>query len=117
VDQRFWGAHMLIDHNQPMLAQLQTISIEQVEKLGASLTHTPSNYEPIYRMSGAAGPSWPASMIRQGPGRSSSLKPKCLSLPLGVHVLARRPASDSGTMIGTEPTLNRVAELVDKAHI
>lgn len=106
------GAHHVIDHTQPMLAQLQAIGIEQVELL-ASLTHTAEHYEQYIE---CLAPQGKLGLIDDFDSLDVlKLKPKCLSLHW--EFMFARSLYQTPDMIEQSRLLNRVAELVDKGTL
>ena len=106
------GAQHVIDHNQPMLAQLQAIGIEQVE-LVASLTHTAEHYEQYIE---CLAPQGKLGLIDDFDSLDVlKLKPKCLSLHW--EFMFARSLHQTPDMIEQSRLLNRVAELVDKGTL
>lgn len=106
------GAQHVIDHNQPMLAQLQAIGIEQVE-LVASLTHTAEHYEQYIE---CLAPQGKLGLIDDFDSLDVlKLKPKCLSLHW--EFMFARSLHQTPDMVEQSRLLNRVAELVDKGTL
>lgn len=106
------GAHHVIDHSKPMLAQLQEKGIEQVE-LVASLTHTAEHFEQYVE---CLAPQGKLGLIDDFESLDIlKLKPKSLSLHW--EFMFTRSLHQTPDMIEQSRLLNRVSELVDKGTL
>ncbi len=106
------GAQHVIDHHQPMRAQLQAKGIEQVE-LVASLTHTAEHFEQYVE---CLAPQGKLGLIDDFESLDIlKLKPKSLSLHW--EFMFTRSLHQTPDMIEQSRLLNRVAELVDKGTL
>ncbi|MFO7705434.1 MAG: zinc-binding alcohol dehydrogenase family protein [Halopseudomonas sp.] len=103
------GAQLVIDHSQPMLAQLQAKGIEQVE-LVASLTHSAEHFDQYVE---CLAPQGRLGLIDDFESLDIlKLKPKSLSLHW--EFMFTRSLHQTPDMIEQGRLLNRVAELVDQ---
>lgn len=103
------GAQLVIDHSQPLLAQLQAKGIEQVE-LVASLTHTAEHFDQYVE---CLAPQGKLALIDDFESLDIlKLKPKSLSLHW--EFMFTRSLHQTPDMIEQSRLLNRVAELVDQ---
>lgn len=106
------GAQHVIDHNQPMLAQLQAKGIEQVE-LVASLTHTAAHFDQYVE---CLAPQGKLGLIDDFDSLDIlKLKPKSLSLHW--EFMFTRSLHQTADMSEQSRLLNRVAELVDQGTL
>lgn len=102
------GAHHVIDHSQPLAAQLQALGIAQV-KMVASLTHTDQHLEQLVE---ALAPQGKLALI-DDPAQLDVLKLKRKSLSLHWEFMYTRSLFQTDDMIEQQRLLNRVAELID----
>lgn len=106
------GAQHVINHHQPMLAQLQAKGIEQVE-LVASLTHTVEHYEDIVE---CLAPQGKLGLIDDFESLDVlKLKPKSLSLHW--EFMFARSLHQTPDMVEQSRLLNRVADLIDQGTL
>lgn len=102
------GAHHVIDHSQPLAAQLQALGIAQVEMV-ASLTHTDLHLEQLVEV---LAPQGKLALI-DDPTHLDVLKLKRKSLSLHWEFMYTRSMFQTDDMIEQQRLLNRVAELID----
>lgn len=107
---RSMGAHAVIDHHQPMLAQLQALGIEQVE-LVASLTHTDKHWRQIIEM---AAPQGRVGLIDDPAEPLDVMMLKRKSLSLHWELMFTRSLFQTKDMYRQGQLLSRVAQLVDE---
>jgi len=107
------GAHHVIDHRQPLVAELKRIGIDAVTHV-ASLTHTESHYAQIVE---ALAPQGQLGLIDDltAPLDVRLLKPKSLSLHW--EMMFTRSMFGTPDMAEQGALLNRVAELVDAGRL
>jgi zinc-binding alcohol dehydrogenase family protein len=107
------GAHHVIDHRQPLAAELKRIGIDAVTHV-ASLTHTESHYAQIVE---ALAPQGRLGLIDDltAPLDVRLLKPKSLSLHW--EMMFTRSMFGTPDMAEQGALLNRVAELVDAGRL
>lgn len=106
------GAQHVIDHSQPMLAQLQAKGIEQVQ-LVASLTHTAEHFHQYVE---CLAPQGKLGLIDDFESLDIlKLKPKSLSLHW--EFMFTRSLHQTPDMIEQSRLLNRVAALVDQGTL
>ena len=103
------GAHHVIDHRRPMLAQLQALGIDAVSHV-ASLTHT-EEYLPqlveVLRPQGRLG-------LIDDPASLDVMPLKLKSLSLHWELMFTRSLFETADMIQQHHLLNRVAQLIDQ---
>jgi zinc-binding alcohol dehydrogenase family protein len=103
------GAHHVIDHNQPLVEQLQQIGVGQVSHV-ASLTHTDSYYPQLIE---ALRPQGQLALIDDP--QSLDVKPmKRKSLSLHWEFMFARSMFETPDMIAQHELLNRVSVLIDQ---
>lgn len=102
------GAHEVIDHSQPLAAELQRAGIGPVSHV-ASLTHTDAHYEQIVE---ALQPQGRLGLI-DDPQRLDALPLKRKSLSLHWELMFTRPMFETPDMARQHELLTRVADLVD----
>jgi len=107
------GAHHVIDHRQPLSAELKRIGIDAVTHV-ASLTRTEAHYAEIVA---SLAPQGRLGLIDdpQGPLDVRPLKGKSLSLHW--EMMFTRPMFQTADMAAQGALLNRVAALVDEGRI
>ena len=102
------GAHHVIDHNQPLSAELQKIGIAQVDFV-ASLTHTQAHLTEIVA---CLKPQGKLGLIDDPESLDVMvLKPKSISLHW--EFMYTRSMFDTPDMIEQHHLLNKVADLID----
>lgn len=102
------GAHEVIDHSQPLAAELQRTGLGLVSHV-ASLTHTDAHYEQIVE---ALQPQGRLGLI-DDPQRLDALPLKRKSLSLHWELMFTRPMFETPDMARQHELLTRVADLVD----
>lgn len=102
------GAHEVIDHSQPLAAELQRAGAGLVSHV-ASLTHTDAHYEQIVE---ALQPQGRLGLI-DDPQRLDALPLKRKSLSLHWELMFTRPMFETPDMARQHELLTRVADLVD----
>jgi zinc-binding alcohol dehydrogenase family protein len=103
------GAHHVIDHHQPLLAQLQAIGVGEVSHV-ASLTHTDSHFEQLIE---ALQPQGKLALI-DDPATLDVVPMKRKALSLHWELMFTRSLYETADMIRQHELLNRVADLVDE---
>jgi zinc-binding alcohol dehydrogenase family protein len=102
------GAHHVIDHSQPLSAELKRIGIPQVSMV-ASLTHTDTHINEIVE---SLAPQGKLALIDDPqPFDLRLLKRKCLSLHW--ELMFTRALFETPDMIRQHEILNEAADLVD----
>lgn len=102
------GAHHVIDHSQPLSAELKRIGIPQVSMV-ASLTHTDTHINEIVE---SLAPQGKLALIDDpAPFDIRLLKRKCLSLHW--ELMFTRSLFETPDMIRQHEILNEAADLVD----
>ena len=102
------GAHHVIDHSQPLLAQLQQLGIQQVNHV-ASLTHTDQHYDQLIE---ALAPQGQLALI-DDPAQLDVVKLKRKSLSLHWEFMYTRSLFETPDMQAQHALLERVAQLID----
>lgn len=102
------GAHHVLDHSQPLLAQLQQLGIQQVDHV-ASLTHTEQHYEQLIE---ALAPQGQLALI-DDPAQLDVVKLKRKSLSLHWEFMYTRSLFETPDMQAQHALLERVAQLID----
>ncbi|RYF82479.1 MAG: zinc-binding alcohol dehydrogenase family protein [Comamonadaceae bacterium] len=102
------GAHHVIDHSKPLLAELEAIGFKQVDRV-ASLTHTDSHFTQII---GALQPQGQLALI-DDPATLDARALKSKSLSLHWELMFTRSLYETPDMIRQHELLERVAQLVD----
>lgn len=105
---RSLGAHHVIDHGKPLLAQLNAIGIEAVSHV-ASLTHSDMHFNSIVEL---IAPFGKIAMI-DDPGPLDFTKLKTKSVSLHWELMYTRSLFNTPDMLEQHHLLNEVAELVD----
>ncbi|HBX56253.1 zinc-binding alcohol dehydrogenase family protein [Pseudomonas sp. UBA2684] len=103
------GAHHVIDHSQPLSAELKRIGIDQVTHV-ASLTQTDQHFEQLIE---ALAPQGRLALIDDPQQPLDVLKLKRKSLSLHWELMYTRSLYETADMIEQHRLLERVAELVD----
>lgn len=102
------GAHHIIDHTQPLTAELARIGIPQVTHV-ASLTHTGEHFDEIVA---ALAPQGKLGLI-DDPGDFDANKLKYKSLSLHWEYMFVRPLHQTEDMANQHRILTELAELAD----
>ena len=102
------GAHHVIDHSQPLVAQLEAIGVGQVDHV-ASLTHTDTHFEQLIE---ALQPQGQLALI-DDPKTLDVMPMKRKALSLHWELMFTRSLFQTPDMIKQHELLERVAELVD----
>lgn len=102
------GAHHVIDHSQPLPAQLQQLGIQQVDHV-ASLTHTDLHYEQLIE---ALAPQGQLALI-DDPAQLDVVKLKRKSLSLHWEFMYTRSLFETPDMQAQHALLEQVAQLID----
>lgn len=103
------GAHHVIDHSQPLVAQLEQIGVGQVTHV-ASLTHTDSHFTQLIE---ALRPQGRLALI-DDPKTLDVMPMKRKSLSLRWELMFTRSLFETPDMIKQHELLNRVSALVDE---
>ncbi|RJG13349.1 zinc-binding alcohol dehydrogenase family protein [Pseudomonas cavernicola] len=102
------GAHHVIDHSQPLSAELKRIGIGQVTHV-ASLTQTDQHFDQLIE---ALAPQGKLALI-DDPKALDVVKLKRKSLSLHWEFMYTRSLFETADMLEQHKLLNRVAELID----
>ena len=102
------GAHHVIDHSQPLVAQLEAIGVGQVDHV-ASLTHTDTHFEQLIE---ALRPQGQLALI-DDPKTLDVMPMKRKALSLHWELMFTRSLFQTPDMIKQHELLERVAELID----
>jgi zinc-binding alcohol dehydrogenase family protein len=102
------GAHHVIDHRQPLQAQLSDLGHKEVDHV-ISLTHTDTYYEQIVAL---LKPEGQLALI-DDPATLDAMPLKRKSISLHWEFMFTRSMYRSPAMIKQHALLNRVAELID----
>lgn len=103
------GAHHVIDHSQPLMAQLEQIGVGQVTHV-ASLTHTDSHFTQLIE---ALRPQGKLALI-DDPKTLDVVPMKRKALSLHWELMFTRSLFETPDMIKQHELLNRVADLIDQ---
>ncbi|WP_296183862.1 zinc-binding alcohol dehydrogenase family protein [Pseudomonas sp. UBA1879] len=103
------GAHHVIDHSQPLVAQLEKIGVGQVSHV-ASLTHTDSYFPQLIE---ALRPQGKLALI-DDPKTLDVVPMKRKALSLHWELMFTRSLYETPDMIAQHELLNRVAKLIDQ---
>lgn len=103
------GAHHVIDHNQPLAAELKRIGLDSVTHV-ASLTQTDQHLEQLVE---ALAPQGKLALI-DDPAGLDVLKLKRKSISLHWEFMYTRSMFETADMIEQHKLLNRVSELIDQ---
>ncbi|MGE8362978.1 zinc-binding alcohol dehydrogenase family protein [Pseudomonas sp.] len=103
------GAHHVIDHRQPLAAELKRIGIDQVTHV-ASLTQTDQHFDQLVE---ALAPQGRLALIDDPAQPLDIMKLKRKSLSLHWELMFTRSLFDTPDMIEQHRLLNRVSTLVD----
>lgn len=102
------GAQHVVDHDRPLLPQLQALGLEQVDMV-ASLTHTDQHLEQLIE---ALAPQGKLALI-DDPAQLDVAKLKHKSLSLHWEFMYTRSLFQTADMIEQHRLLDRVARLID----
>ncbi|RON69703.1 zinc-binding alcohol dehydrogenase family protein [Pseudomonas fluorescens] len=102
------GAHHVIDHRQPLLAQLQAIGIAEVDYV-ASLTHTEQHFLQLIEVLKPQG----RLGVIDDPDSLDVMPLKRKSLSLHWELMFTRSLYETANMIEQHHLLNRVSDLID----
>jgi zinc-binding alcohol dehydrogenase family protein len=103
------GAHHVIDHSQPLLAQLQALDVPQIDYV-ASLTHTEQHFAQlidVLKPQGRLG-------VIDDPESLDVMPLKRKSLSLHWELMFTRSLYETPDMINQHHLLNRVSALIDQ---
>lgn len=103
------GAHHVIDHSQPLLAQLQALDVPQIDYV-ASLTHTEQHFAQlidVLKPQGRLG-------VIDDPESLDVMPLKRKSLSLHWELMFTRSLYETLDMINQHHLLNRVSALIDQ---
>ena len=103
------GAHHVIDHSQPLLAQLQALDVPQIDYV-ASLTHTEQHFAQlidVLKPQGRLG-------VIDDPETLDVMPLKRKSLSLHWELMFTRSLYETPDMINQHHLLNRVSALIDQ---
>ncbi|MGC8102496.1 zinc-binding alcohol dehydrogenase family protein [Metapseudomonas otitidis] len=103
------GAHHVIDHSQPLAAELKRIGLDSVTHV-ASLTQTDQHLEQLVE---ALAPQGKLALI-DDPAGLDVLKLKRKSISLHWEFMFTRSMFETADMIEQHKLLNRVSELIDQ---
>jgi zinc-binding alcohol dehydrogenase family protein len=103
------GAHHVIDHSQPLLAQLQALGVPEIDYV-ASLTHTEQHFAQlidVLKPQGRLG-------VIDDPDSLDVMPLKRKSLSLHWELMFTRSLYETPDMINQHHLLNRVSALIDQ---
>ena len=103
------GAHHVIDHSQPLLAQLQALGVPEIDYV-ASLTHTEQHFAQlidVLKPQGRLG-------VIDDPETLDVMPLKRKSLSLHWELMFTRALYETPDMINQHHLLNRVSALIDQ---
>ena len=103
------GAHHVIDHSQPLLAQLQALGVPEIDYV-ASLTHTEQHFAQLIDV---LKPQGRLSVI-DDPESLDVMPLKRKSLSLHWELMFTRSLYETPDMINQHHLLNRVSALIDQ---
>jgi len=103
------GAHHVVDHSQPLVAQLEAIGVSQVSHV-ASLTHTDSYFPQLIE---ALRPQGKLALI-DDPQSLDVVPMKRKALSLHWELMFTRSLFETPDMIAQHELLNRVSQLIDE---
>jgi zinc-binding alcohol dehydrogenase family protein len=106
------GAHAVIDHSQPMKAQIDALKLPPVE-LVASLTHTDQHYKPIIELMAPQG----KFALIDDPAEFSAAAFKGKAISIHWESMFTRSSFTTPDMIAQHNLLNDVADLIDNGVI
>jgi zinc-binding alcohol dehydrogenase family protein len=103
------GAHYVIDHSQPLLAQLQALGVPEIDYV-ASLTHTEQHFAQlidVLKPQGRLG-------VIDDPESLDVMPLKRKSLSLHWELMFTRALYETPDMINQHHLLNRISALIDQ---
>lgn len=106
------GAHHVIDHSQPLLAQLQALGVPEIDYV-ASLTHTEQHFAQlidVLKPQGRLG-------VIDDPETLDVMPLKRKSLSLHWELMFTRSLYETPDMINQHHLLNRVSALIDQGAL
>lgn len=106
------GAHHVIDHSQPMLAQLQALDVPEIDYV-ASLTHTDQHFAQlidVLKPQGRLG-------VIDDPESLDVMPLKRKSLSLHWELMFTRSLYETPDMINQHHLLNRISALIDQGAL
>jgi len=106
------GAHHVIDHSQPMLAQLQALDVAEIDYV-ASLTHTDQHFAQlidVLKPQGRLG-------VIDDPESLDVMPLKRKSLSLHWELMFTRSLYETPDMINQHHLLNRISALIDQGAL
>lgn len=106
------GAHHVIDHSQPMRAQLEALGIPAVD-IVISLTHTDKHYADILEV---LAPQGQFALI-DDPATLDALPLKRKSISLHWELMFTRSMFETPDMVKQHELLDRVARMVDEGSL
>jgi len=107
------GAHHVIDHSQPLLAELQRVAVPSVTHV-ASLTQTDRHYAEIIK---SLAPQGRLGLIDDPAQPLDVMALKGKSLSLHWELMFTRSMFQTADMHAQHELLNRVAQLVDEGRL
>ncbi|WPN96572.1 zinc-binding alcohol dehydrogenase family protein [Pseudomonas sp. MUP55] len=106
------GAHVVIDHREPLQPQLQALGLSEVDHV-ISLTHTDTYYEQLI---GLLKPEGNLALI-DDPASLDAMPLKRKSISLHLEFMFTRSMFRTQAMLKQHQLLNRVAELIDSGML
>lgn len=103
------GAHHVIDHSQPLLAQLQALDVPEIDYV-ASLTHTEQHFAQLIDVLKPQG----RLAVIDDPESLDVMPLKRKSLSLHWELMFTRSLYETPDMINQHHLLNRVSALIDQ---
>jgi len=103
------GAHHVIDHSQPLLAQLQALDVPEIDYV-ASLTHTEQHFAQLIDVLKPQG----RLAVIDDPETLDVMPLKRKSLSLHWELMFTRSLYETPDMINQHHLLNRVSALIDQ---
>ncbi|SEE69507.1 zinc-binding alcohol dehydrogenase family protein [Pseudomonas migulae] len=103
------GAHHVIDHSQPLLAQLQALGVPEIDYV-ASLTHTEQHFAQLIDVLKPQG----RLAVIDDPETLDVMPLKRKSLSLHWELMFTRSLYETPDMINQHHLLNRVSALIDQ---
>lgn len=109
---RHLGAHHVIDHSQPLLAQLQALGVPEIDHV-ASLTHTEQHFAQlidVLKPQGRLG-------VIDDPESLDVMPLKGKSLSLHWELMFTRSLYETPDMMNQHHLLNRISALIDQGAL